>query len=357
MCAKAARAAMGDNRMDTAAATATVPATLAQVLDPAWMTTALGRPIAAVEQVELIRTVATKVRFRATTADGVGLALCLKGLLDVDAMTAKGGSTMVREALFYDEIAAHVDVAVPVRVVNVIDYAAQQAVVIMRDVIADGGQFCSALEPFTAEECAASLDQIARLHAGAGLLAGKPWISRRVAELANSGYVTPQGLQDLLDGPRGTMLSPAVRDAGRLIAAMKALAVRDAARPQFLVHGDAHAGNIFRVDGKPGLIDWQLLQSGGWALDLAYHIAAVLPVELAEAEERHLLMHYLAEMKALGCAMPDAEAAWAQYREAPAYGYYLWGITRRVDPPIIETFVPRLGLAVTRHDSFGLLGV
>jgi len=334
----------------------TVPKTLQQVLDPAWLRQVLGAPVRDVEQVELIKTVATKVRFKVTHEDGTTRALCLKGLLDVDEMTAKGGSTMVREAGFYDEIAAHVDIRVPTLVANVIDREAQQAVVLMEDLIGQGARFCSALEPFTAQQCAASLDQIARLHAGRSLLADKPWITRRVAELANSGYVTPTMLQDLLDGPRGTVLPPAVRNAERLIAAVKVLAERDAARPQFLVHGDAHAGNIFRFGDLPGLIDWQLLQSGGWALDVAYHIAAVLPVEGAEAEERNLLTHYLAEMRALGCEMPDPETAWAQYREAPAYGYYLWGITRRVDPPIIETFVPRLGLSVTRHDSFSLLG-
>ena len=334
-----------------------VPATVDEAMSPQWLEQVLGRPVAAVEQVEFIRTVATKIRFKVTHDDGSTRALCIKGLLNVDEMTARGGMTMVREADFYGEVAARVDVRVPTLVANVIDRDAQQAVVLMEDLIGEGARFCSALDPFTADQSAASLDQLARLHAGRGLLAGMPWITCRVAELANSGYITPAMLQDLLDGPRGTVLGPDVRNAERLIAAVKALAARDAARPQFLVHGDAHAGNIFRFGDAPGLIDWQLLQSGGWALDVAYHIAAVLPVEVAEKEERNLLTHYLAEMRSLGIEMPDAETAWAQYREAPAYGYYLWGITRRVDPPIIETFVPRLGLSVTRHDSFGLLGV
>jgi len=334
-----------------------VPNTVEQALSPAWLSSALGRPVAQVETVEFIRTVATKIRFKVTHDDGATRALCIKGLLDVDEMTAKGGATMVREADFYGKIAAQVDVRVPTLAVNVIDREAQQAVVLMDDLIAEGATFCSALDPFTADQCAASLDQLAHLHAGRGLLASNPWITRRVSELANSGYVTAEGLQQLLDGKRGNPLPAAIRNAERLIAAVKALDARDAARPQFLVHGDAHAGNIFRFENRPGLIDWQLLQSGGWALDVAYHIAAVLPVETAEHEERALLTHYLAEMRSLGAEMPDPETAWAQYREAPAYGYYLWGITRRVDPPIIETFVPRLGLSVARHDSFGLLGV
>lgn len=338
--------------------TTSIPRRLEDVLDPAWLSHALGTPIASCEPVEVIRTVATKVRFVARPADGgEPLNLCLKGLLDVDEMTARGGPTMVREADFYGQVAAQVDVQVPTCVKAVIDRKAQQALVIMRDLIAEGARFCSALEPFSAEQAAASLDQLARLHAGHGLLAEKPWITRRIADLAEARYVTIAQLQEMLDGPRGAPLPVATRSAERLVAALRVLAERDAGRPQFLVHGDCHAGNIFRTARGPGLIDWQLLQSGGWALDVAYHIAAVLPVELAEAEERSLLDHYLAEMKALGCVMPDREEAWRQYREAPVYGYYLWAITRRVDPPIIETFVPRLGLSVTRHESFALLGI
>ena len=36
----------------------------------------------------------------------------------------------------------------------------------------------------------------------------------------------------------------------------------------------------------------------------------------------------------LGLTLPNEEEAWLQYREAVMYGYYMWGITRRVDPPI-----------------------
>jgi aminoglycoside phosphotransferase (APT) family kinase protein len=331
-----------------------IPQTTAQALDPAWLGQALGRDVAAVEVVETIKTVATKIRFRVDFAGGGEGAYCIKGLLDVDEMTARGGPTMVREADFYGQVAAHVDVRVPVCVAPLIDREAQQAVVLMRDLIVDGARFCSALEPFTADEAAASLSQIARLHAGRALLDRMPWIDRRIAALAEAKYVTLEQLQEMLDGPRGDGLPPETRNAANLVAAMRVLAVRDAERPQYLVHGDAHAGNIFRNSDGTGLIDWQLLQRGGWALDVAYHIAAVLPVEVAEREERSLLEHYLGEMRSLGHEMPDADEAWAQYREAMTYGYYLWSITRRVDPDIITLFVGRLGAAVTRHGSFAL---
>ena len=343
------------------------PTTLASALDPAWLTLALAqesgnRRIVSVETVEVIRTVATKVRFTAQfEGDDAPQAFCLKGLLDVDELTARGGSTCVLEADFYARVAASVDVRVPVCVAAIADRDIQQGAIIMRDLIASGSRFCSALEAFSADDAAASLSQLAALHRGSALLDSSDWIKPRVAALAQMNYITPAQLQEMLDGPRGVNLSPAVRDAQRLAAAMRALAQRDAARPQFMIHGDAHAGNIFRTpEGsgpEAGLIDWQLLQRGGWALDVAYHLCAVLPVELAEAEERRLLGDYLARMRAAGFAMPDDEDAWLQYREAVIYGFYLWSITRRVDPPIINQFVDRLGKAVTRHQSHALLGV
>lgn len=335
-----------------------VPQRLEQALDPSWLSAVLGQAIAGTEAVEVITTVATKVRFLAQPADGSApLALCLKGLLGEDPMMKMGGPTMVKEADFYGKVAARVSVRVPTCVKTVIDRESQQAIVIMRDLIADGATFCSALDPFTADDAAASLEQIAALHSASSLLADRPWITHRVAEFAAHPHLTVETLQGLLDDPRGDSLPPSTRSAARLLAALAPLVHHDCTRVQFLVHGDAHAGNVFRTIDGPGLIDWQLLQSGGWALDVAYHINAVLTVDLAEREERNLLHLYLNLMRAGGHVMPDNDTAWTEYREACVYGYYLWAITRRVDPPIIHTFTARLGAAVTRHDSFALLGV
>ncbi|MEZ5743677.1 MAG: aminoglycoside phosphotransferase family protein [Sphingomonadaceae bacterium] len=340
-----------------------VPRTQDEALNPAWLAQALasvggGAAVDSVETVEVIKTVATKIRF-AVTFEGSPErhAFCIKGLLDVDEMTARGGPTCVLEAEFYNKVAPTMAMRVPQAVATVIDREAQQAVTIMRDLIADGATFCSALDPFTADDAAASLAELSQLHCNSGFLDGADWIRPRAAELARMTYITPEILQELLDGPRGDNLTPEVRDAQRLIAGMRALADRDGARPQFMIHGDAHAGNIFRTAQGPGLIDWQLLQRGGWALDVGYHLNAVLPVAIAEKEERRLVLDYLARMRAAGMDMPSDEEGWSQYREAVLYGLYLWGITRRVDPPIIVEFTDRLGKAVMRHESHRLLGV
>jgi hypothetical protein len=196
--------------------TLSVPATLEAALDPVWLAEALalesgGAPVESVETVEVIRTVATKVRFTVRfTGVEKAKALCLKGLLDVDEMTARGGATMVREADFYARIGPRVAVRTPTCVAAVTDRAAQHGVIIMRDLIAEGARFCSALEPFDADQAAESLAQLAALHAGKRLLAEEPWISPRVADLAEMRYVTPEQLQGLLDrAARGCSRPPA----------------------------------------------------------------------------------------------------------------------------------------------------
>jgi hypothetical protein len=345
----------------TAAVTGEVPQTLTHALDAAWLSQALapvtgGAKVTDVETVEVLRTMATKVRFTASF-DGSTQGFCLKAFLDVDAENARGGVVSIKEADFYAELAPQVSVRVPTCVAAVVDREAQLGVIIMRDLVRDGARFCTALEAFDVDSTARTLEQLAQLHSRVDVLAATPWVGRRIADLARGTYVPQPLLQQLLDGARGEGLPTRTRDAGVLLAAMQALAMRDESNPQVLVHGDSHAGNVFQTAAGPGLIDWQLLQRGGWALDVAYHVAAVLPIDLAEKEERALLNHYLDMVRSLGGAAPDRDEAWLQYRMSVVYGYFLWSITRRVDPAITNVFVNRLGNAVTRHQSFNLLGV
>jgi aminoglycoside phosphotransferase (APT) family kinase protein len=355
------------NRTSEETMAADIPSTLVQALDPAWLTGALapvtgGARITAVETVEVLRTMATKVRFTAAfegAKDGAE-AFCLKAFLDVDEGNAAGVPVTMKEADFYTQLAPTLPVRVPTCVSAPVDREAQRGVVIMRDLVAEGAYFCSALEAFDRDQAAASLEQLAQLHVSHATpesFEGLPWITRQLALFATREFISADVLQQMMDGPRGEGLPARTRDTALLRKGLRALSDKDAERPHVLVHGDCHAGNIFRTPQGPGLIDWQTLQRGGWALDVAYHISAVLSVEIAEREERALVNHYLDTVRRLGGVAPDAEEAWLQYRTSVVYGFYLWAITRRVDPPIINVFVNRLGSAITRHDSYRLLGV
>jgi hypothetical protein len=92
-------------------------------------------------------------------------------------------------------------------------------------------------------------------------------------------------------------------------------------------------------------------------MDVAYHLATALqPSERAE-RERSLLEFYLAQLAEQGGPVMTLDEAWEDYRAALLYGYFLWGITRRVEPRITEELTQRLGHAVLDHDSLEVLGV
>jgi hypothetical protein len=131
---------------------AAVPTTLEAVLDAEWLGQVLddigdgdrivgggGRPS---------KTLATKVRYRLTLerADGARetRAYCVKAHLD-----GSPGADILSEARFYGELAPRLDVRSPRAYYTAVDDAAQQAIIIMDDVVANGGQFLGARTPYS----------------------------------------------------------------------------------------------------------------------------------------------------------------------------------------------------------------
>jgi hypothetical protein len=340
------------------------PNTLAEVTTPEWLSAMLaarwpGVTVRAVETVETLATMATKVRLKLDIEGGgadVPTEICIKGVL---TETGAHPSASIVETLFYQHAADALDVRVPERVHASLNAAGDNGVLVMRDQIAAGGHFCSALEPFTPDQAIDGLDELVKLHVAGWQ--GKPaydtpWIPRFLDRFAASPVMPVDMLQGMLDGPRGEPLPKDVLSAERLQRGLESLAGQVRAAPNTLVHGDAHAGNVYRTaEGKLGIVDWQVLQKGEWAQDVAYHLAAVLTPEDRRANERHLLDHYLGKLKALGGPAIDPEHAWDRYRAGMVYGYYLWAITRKVDPEITNEFVRRLGLAVSDLESFAVV--
>ncbi|MEU5344055.1 phosphotransferase [Streptomyces sp. NPDC020766] len=343
----------------------------AVALSPSWLTAVLrrrhpGTVVSATDVTERIETVATKVRFDVSYASGAASdappALCAKAYFN--PATRRRGSSRA-EVDFYRLLAAALPVRTPPCVHAEVDEETGHPLLLMHDLVVAGARFGDPLMGFGRDQAAGTLDQLAALHAatwdgargreapGADLATAFP---PRLASLAR--HLSPEQLQTQLDDGRAPDIPAEIRRADRLIAAMGALADLSPRHPRCLVHGDVHTGNVYATaDGAPGLIDWQVVQYGVWALDVCYHLAAVLhPDELARSE-RDLLDHYLDRLAAHGVAPPGRDEAWWAYRAHLPYGFFLWSITRNVARPITERHTGRLALAVTRHDSLGLLGV
>ena len=339
-----------------------------EVLSPGWLGETLatrwpGTRVERLEVVERLETIATKVRFRVEYAEnpsGAPEAMCVKGYFGPDG--AARASTGRIEALFYLDVAPGLSLNRPPCVHAAVDPETQHGLVLMEDLVAGGCRFLTALSPYSPDEVARTLEQLARLH-------GKDSAALRAGPLRDADYLAPRlpsfleyvdeaRLQTLLDDGRADDLPDAIRSAARVREALRAVGAHSAANAQVLVHGDTHAGNLYLdPDGNAGLIDWQVVQWGAWELDVAYHLSAVLETADREANERALVAHYLDALRAAGGEPPAEPDAWEAYRRALAYGYFMWSITQRVERPVIEVFMQRMGAAVAAHESFDRLGV
>ena len=148
------------------------------------------------------------------------------------------------------------------------------------------------------------------------------------------------------DGPTGK--APA-RYATRTGSSTRTAAWRQtaAAGAWCVIHGDAHVGNLFLdAGGIASLVDWQLVQRGKWYFDVGYHIASTLTVEERRRSERDLLRHYLDALASYGVTPPPWDEAWRAIAGGMLHGFFLWGITTKVEPAIIVTLLHRLGTAV-----------
>ena len=345
---------------------APVPHTLDQLLSPAWLTDALqprfpGIEVIGVTPGPVISRVSTNARFEIQCKGGVpeGLSpyLCGKGYFTEVGQFARAAGEP--EVSFYRDLAARTGVRTLRSVYAEIDGETGHGVVITEDVVAEGAVFLDALSEYSPDQTAASLEELATLHSATWndtSLVGPSWLEPRL-----DSYTRVRGLAEIegnFSGPIGAGVPDRVRDAQRLFDTYSALGPEAGAYPAWsVIHGDAHVGNLFLdARGEPAFVDWQLAQRGPWFIDVGYHIASTLTIDDRRRAERDLLRHYLDHLAARGVEAPEWDDAWRDIRRGMLHGFYLWGITLKVDPAITTELLTRLGTAVDDHDAYAGLG-
>jgi aminoglycoside phosphotransferase (APT) family kinase protein len=336
-----------------------VPTTVDALLDIDWLGQALdlhdGERIVRAEVIDSSQTLAQKVRFEVDTesADGgrTTRALCAKAHLD-----GSPGTDLITEAHFYRELAPRLEVRMPTPYYAALDVDADQAIIIMDDVVALGGRFLNAHTPYSLDTTRDTLGQLAVLHAatwGPPPFADRDWLAPRIADLVSR--FPSELLQSLLDDGRAPDFAPELRDAVAVTEATRRLGARDAT---CVIHGDTQSGNAYLDrEGRACWLDWQIAQRGRWSTDVAYHLSTVLDVETRRAHERELLEHYLGALEASGGPALPTDDAWDDYTLGFAYGYFLWCITRVSSREIVLIHMPRIAAALTDHDTYRRLGV
>jgi hypothetical protein len=346
-----------------------VPDTLEEVLTPSWLSTALGRQFPGIEVVRVhpgpvVSRVSTNARFRVECRDGTPLGLpqdlCVKGYFaDCSDAAATSRTAGVPEALFYRRLARGSGVRTLACYFADVDPDTQHGIVITGDVAAHGARFLDALSPYGADEVAESLEQYAILHGRTWGRArsGEPWLAPRL-----KATMRARGLREIkgnFDGPIGSRVPVEVRDAECLLGAVGRLAERlETPESVCLLHGDAHVGNLYLdAERRPCLVDWQLVQNGPWYLDVGYHIGCTLSPEERRRAEPDLLAHYLDRLRFETADVPSWDEARRSIGMGLVYGFFLWGITLKVAPPITTAMLGRLGSAVADHEAYDSVAV
>ena len=330
----------------------TVPASAQEAVSVEWLSGALRLDVDRVRVGRIDDRVSSNVPVSVELKDGTRSDYWIKGYFTELGQAYRQAG--IPEAMFYRELAEASQLRTLRSVYTAVDADSSANVVITEDVRGSGAVFLDARSPYGPDQVAESLSQLALLHAGTWLqpVAQAPWLTPRL-----TSYTAARGVKEIasnFNGPVGVNVPEAVRDAERLFSAYKELAqAASEATPWCVIHGDPHIGNMFLDgDGRPCFLDWQLVQRGPWYLDVGYHLAAALEVEDRRCSENELVGHYLSELAKRGVDPPPMENAWTGIRRGFVHGFYLWGITLRVDPDIISRLLERLGTAVADHDAY-----
>ena len=119
--------------------------------------------------------------------------------------------------------------------------------------------------------------------------------------------------------------------------------------PQTFLHGDPHLGNTYFVDGRMGLLDWQVIQKGFALKDLAYYLIVSLPYELRKGHDLKLVERYVGKLSSMGIAL-DLRDAILGYRINAIHPFLATVVTAAAEgmqtPAIVERSLRKTSKAV-----------
>jgi hypothetical protein len=330
-----------------------IPESLVEATSIGWLSNVLGSQVVKVTLGEVDDRVSTNVPICVEFADETTRHLWIKGYFTEAGHAFRLAG--VPESMFYRELAADVGVRTLRPVFADADLVTHANILITEDELGEGAVFLDSLIPYGVDQVAESLEQLAQLHAATWMhptCEAMTWLEPR-----SHLYTMTRGIADLetnFSGPIGAAVPEIARDAHRLFAAFSAVADElRTASPWAVIHGDPHIGNLYlNGAGRPSFLDWQLIQRGPWFIDVGYHLASSLTVEDRRLNEESLVHHYLDRLGVAGVSIAYSKEAWKGLCRGFVHGFYLWGITLKVDPRKTAVLLERLGSAVADHGAY-----
>jgi hypothetical protein len=339
---------------------------------PRWVSAALaasfpGAEITNVTAEELHDGTALTCRLHLSYAPG-GVpgptTVCLKaGAEGAHRTMVFASGLFAKEAMVYRDVLPHIAANVPRCFAAALDAERGHGFVLLEDLGPAGAAFCGAETPWTIEQCASALRQLAALHAvrwGDSELGDPRWRHRGYG----LGETDPlfQGMLGLvprvLETPHGGALARCFQDPAVVGPALARLRALDHVSATGLIHGDAHVGNFYLdARGEAGMVDFQCVQRGHYTHDVAMIVGSSLDPVDRRAAERSLIEGYLGELAALGVEPPSFDDAWLGYCRHLLYGLFVWLVTTEQFQTELRlvTTVFRFGVAALDHDSLGAI--
>jgi aminoglycoside phosphotransferase (APT) family kinase protein len=280
--------------------------------------------------------------------------------LFVDVMRLGG-----TEARFYREVAASVPIATP-RVFHAASAGRTgRFALVLEDLEARGVAFSDAARPLALDVAKEVVRALATLHASfwesPRLRGDLAWLKRRGSDPTYrlGRVVSATAVRPALRRFADVVPAPLAAAAPRITAARDALEDAWGRGPSTLVHGDAHAGNLYVASTGVGFLDWQVVQCGQGMRDVTYFLVLSLPTDVRRAHERELIALYVATLLERGVAAPMLDHAWEQYRLHAFYAWIAAVVTAAAatlqSEEIVRAGLARSSAALMELDSLALL--
>ena len=250
--------------------------------------------------------------------------------------TAKTFRLYEREVRFYQEIAATVDIRVPVCYLADIDLDTGDFVLLLEDLspAVQGNQ----LDGCSLDEAMLAMDELAGLHAprwGDPTLANIEWLGQyddvEPNEMIRGLY---QGLWPAFVAQFASTLTPGALALGEAFGASMDGWRRSWTPPYCVTHGDYRLDNMLfgtRQGGYPlTTVDWQTVGHGPGIMDAAYFIGNGLRVSDRRAHEIDLLRRYHDALCVRGVNGYEWKQCLADYRRATLSGLLITVIGSQV---------------------------
>jgi hypothetical protein len=305
-------------------------------IDAAFMTTALatghpGTRVAAVEVTSLRQGSASSLTLALVydrNPAGLPPTMFLKGDFIDHEFTSP--VAFFAEAQFFADIAPLLPdgARVPTCFFAGVDEDAQ-AIVVLEDLAGEqrgsSVRFGDAEAPYTVEEVASGIEQLAVLHGrfwGGRGTGSADWLASSDGVAMLMRYlVQPEHFDDYIALERAADLPARLKDRAQVEKAVMGMFEADRTRPQTLIHGDPHIGNTWVEDGQIGFFDWQGVALGPAVWDATYFLTGALEVEDRRRAERDLLDLYRDRLAATGVEGPSRDDLWLAHRQHMMHGY------------------------------------